>query len=229
MEQKAMIKNGPERNESSIFSDIQGEVGAEQAPLLQFILKYASWIVSAVIILLIILAALAIWNWRQTAKLEEAQNRLSEINIKMSGQEKEKALQALLESAPDNMQLYIYLELGQTAQASGKADLALESYEKAAELGKSSALGFAAQLGSIGILLSKDEYSQALAKMKGISQASPNTAQMSQFRLLLAEIAQKAGDRQLALQTWQELAAHASEREAEYYKQKIRKLQTEAN
>lgn len=222
-----MMKTGPEQNGSNIFSDIQGEVGAEQAPLLQFIIKYASWITSGVIILLIILGAMALWNWHQTTKLEEAQNQLSEINLKMSGQEKEKALQTLLETAPDNLKVYIYLELAQTAQENGNTDLALSSYNKATELGESSALGFAAQLGAVAMLLSKGEYPQALAKMQGMAQASPNMAQMPQFRLLLAEIAEKADNKELALQTWQELASQAPEREAAYYKQKIRSLQPE--
>lgn len=220
-----MKKSMPERNDSSIFSDIQSEVGAEQAPLLQFITKYASWIAGGVILLLIILGAMALWNWHQTGKLEEAQTKLSEINLKMSGQDKEKALQDLLATAPDSLKLYIYMELGQTARELGNADLALSAYDKAAELGESSALGFAAQLGSVGILLSKDDYAQALAKMQKISQASPSVGQMSQFRLLFAEIAEKAGNKEAALTAWQELAAQAPEREAAYYQQKIRMLQ----
>lgn len=215
----------PAPKESSILSQLQDEIGTESAPLLQFITNNAAWIASAVICLLLVLCAMGIWNWYQGSKMEEAKNELALINLKMSGEEKENALKKLLETAPESLKLYIYLNLGQTAEANKNTGLAIDSYEKAAEIGESSALGYAAQIGSASLLMEQGKFSEALTKLQKLAAAAPSIAQMSQFKLLLAEAAVNANDKSLAIKTYEELAAHAPQREAAYYRNKIKKLE----
>lgn len=224
VERQLMKPEQPNQQQAGFLSDLQSEISAESAPLLQFFIKNAGWIAGSVILLLIILCGMAVWNWHQTSKLDAAKNELASINLKMQGAEKQKALETLVANVPDSLKIYIYMELGQTARENGNTELAIQSYTKAAELGESSSMGFAAQLGKVALLMEKGDYADALATMRKISNASPGMAQSPQFLQILAEVALKAKDNVLARQTYETLAAQSSERQAEYYREKIKNL-----
>lgn len=222
------VKPGqPVKQPSNIFSDIQNEVSAESAPLLQFITKNASFIAGGVLLLLLILGGLALWNWYQGSKQTEAREELAAININLKGQDKEKALSALAEKAPKNMRMLIHMSLGQTAHENKNLDLAIHSYERAAELGEGTALGFAAMLGHASLLLEKGEYAKALERLRVLEEKSPTVAQMSQFKLLLGEAAAKAGETRLAISAYEDLARQSAQREGAYYRSRIAELSSQ--
>lgn len=215
--------------ETSLFADIQNEVSAESAPLLQFITRYAGWIAGFVILLLLILGGMAIWNWFQESRLEETRNELAYINLKLKGTEKEQALLSLANKAPNSMQMLVYLTLGHCAQENNNTQLALEAYGKAATLGENTALGLGATLSNASLLLKAGKAADALALLQQLEQQAPTLAQMAQFRVLLAEAALKAGDSQLAAKTYQALSKQTPRREAAYYQARAKELLNETS
>ena len=69
-----------------LLQDLQAEVSAENAPLLQFITKYAGVIAGIVLALLLILGGMAIWNWNKSGKEDEARAELARINMQLKGE-----------------------------------------------------------------------------------------------------------------------------------------------
>ena len=138
-------------------------MSAENAPLLQFITKYAGVIAGIVLALLLILGGMAIWNWHKSGKEDEARAELARINMQLKGEAKDQALLNLAQKAPDSTKLFIYLSLGQSAQENGNPVLAADAYARAAKLDNDGPLGLTAALGSVGSLMMQAEYQQALA------------------------------------------------------------------
>lgn len=221
------MKNLPKKPEpvTGIFSDIQNEVSAESAPLLQFISRYAGWIAAFVIILVLILAGTALWNWYYGGKLEEARSELARVNLRLQGEEKEKALAKLVETVPDDMKMFAYMSLGHAALENNNANLAADAYAKAASLGENNSLAHAAAMAQANILLGKGEFQKGLDILKKMAENDPTLGQTSQFKEILAEAAQNAGDNELARTTYEELAKQANPQEAGYYRSRAAALQ----
>lgn len=202
----------------SLLSGIQGEVSAESAPLMNFITRHASSIASLVLTALLIIAGIAVWNWYHGGKQEEARRELARVSAQLRGADKSAALARLAEGAPDNVKLFIYLSLGQSAQENGDPVLAAEAYAKAAKLDGDGALGMTAALGSVGSLLMQSEYVQALALLEELEKKLPQAASSMEFKQMLAEAAAKAGRTELALKTYESLAETVKTPEAAYFK-----------
>lgn len=208
----------------SLLEGIQGEVSAENAPLLQFITKYAGFIAGFVLLLLLILGGVGAWKWYHGGKLKDAREELARINFQLKGPERDEALSNLAKNAPGNARLSIYLSLGQNALANGNPGLAADAYAKAASLGGDSGLGMAAALGSAASLLAQEKYPQALTLLQELQTKLPWAGQSSQFQQLLAETATKAGRLELAQKTWQALAEESQAPDSAYYRSRAEAL-----
>lgn len=210
-----------------LLDGIQGEVGAESAPLLNFITRHASLIAGVVLLLLLILGGMAIWNWYHKGKQEEARRELARINAELKSSDRDAALAKLAENAPDSVKLFIYMSLGQSAQENGNPILAADAYAKAAQLDGDGALGLTAALGSVGSLLMQAEYTQALALLQELEARLPESSRSVELRQMLAEAASKAGKKDLALKTYESLAKEVKTPEAAYFKSRAEALAEE--
>lgn len=218
------------RNEDKsggLLDGIQSEVSSENAPLLNFITRHASTIAGAVLTLLLILGGIAIWNWYHGGKQAEARQELARINAQLKGADRNKALAKLAENAPESTRLFIYMSLGQSAQENGDPVLAADAYAKAASLDGDGALGLTAALGSVGSLLMQAEYLQALALLEELDRKLPDASKSMEFKQMLAEAAFKAGKTELALKTYENLAATVKTPEARYFKSRAEAIKNE--
>lgn len=221
----------PEKNQEAgtgtLLDNIQGEVSAENAPLLQFITKHAGVIAGFVLLLLLILGGLAVWNWYQGGKQEEARREIDRINMQLKGKDKDAALNKLAENAPDNVKLFIYMSLGQSAQENNDPVLAADAYAKAANLDGDGALGLTAALGSAGSLLMQGKFQQALALLQELEKKLPDSRHSTAIQQMLAEAASKAGKLDIAQKTYQKLAEEVKTPEATYFRSRADALAAE--
>lgn len=207
-----------------LLDGIQNEVSAENAPLLDFITKYAGVIASVVLAILLILAGMGIWKWYHGGKQKEAQEELARINLQLQGAERDEALNNLAKNAPDSTKLFIYLTLAKSAQENGNPVLAGEAYAKAASIDGDGALGLTAALGSVGTLLMQAEYTQALVLIQEFEKKWPEAAKSVQLQQMLAEAAANAGQTELASKTYEALAREVQGPEADYYRSRAEQL-----
>lgn len=214
---------------NSLLSGIQNEVSAENAPLLEFITKHASFIAGIVLLLLLILGGMAIWNWYHNGKQQEAREELARINAELKGKERDTALSRLAENAPESVKLFIYMSLGQSAQENGDPVLAADAYARAAKLDGDGALGMTAALGSVGSLLMQGEYVQALALLQELEAKLPGAANSQQLQQMLAEAAARAGKKDLAIKTYEKLAKEVKTPEAAYFKSRAEALSAQSS
>ena len=218
----------PQKNQdepaSPLLRDIQAEVSAESAPLLQFITRYASVIAGVVLLLLLALGGMAVWNWYHTGRQEEARAELARINAQLKGKDRDAALARLAEGAPDSTKLFIYMSLGQSAQENGDPVLAADAYAKAAKLDGDGALGLTAALGSVGSLLMQNENVQALALLQELEAKLPESRRSVQLRQMLAEAASRAGKTELAYKTYLGLAEEVKTPEGAYFRSRAEAL-----
>lgn len=221
----------PQKNQDnvqkSILEGIQGEVSAENAPLLELITKYAPYIAGFVLLLLLILGGVGVWNWYHGAKQKEAQEELARIRTQLKGAERDNALNELAKNAPDSAKLFIYLSLGQSAQENGNPALAAEAYARAANIDGDGALGLTAALGSAGSLLMQAEYVQALTLLQELEKKRPSVSASTQFQQMLAEAAAKSGNLELAQKTYQKLSGELHSPDAAYFKHRAEALAAE--
>lgn len=221
----------PQKNQdaapSPFMRDIQSEVSAESAPLLQFITRYAGVIAGVVLMLLLVLGGMAIWNWYHSGKQEEARQELARINAQLKGKDRDAALAKLAENAPASTRLFIYMSLGQSAQENGNPVLAADAYAKAAKLDGDGALGLTAALGSVGSLLMQNENEQALALLQELEARLPESRRSVQLRQMLAEAATRAGKTELAYKTYLGLAEEVKTPEAAYFRSRANALGAE--
>lgn len=221
----------PQKNQdesaSPFLRDIQAEVSAESAPLLQFITRYAGAIAGVVLILLLALGGMAVWNWYHTGKQEEARQELARINAQLKGKDRDAALSRLAADAPDSTKLFIYMSLGQSAQENGDPVLAADAYARAARLDGDGALGLTAALGSVGSLLMQNENAQALALLQELEARLPESRRSVQLRQMLAEAASRAGQTELAARTYRSLAEEVKTPEAAYFRARADALAAE--
>ena len=218
----------PQKNQdesaSPFLRDIQAEVSAENAPLLQFITRYASVIAGVVLLLLLALGGMAVWNWYHHGKQEEARQELARINAQLKGKDRDAALSKLAEGAPESTKLFIYMSLGQSAQENGDPILAADAYAKAAKLDGDGALGLTAALGSVGSLLMQNENVQALALLQELEARLPESRRSVQLRQMLAEAASRAGKTELAYKTYLGLAEEVKTPEGAYFRSRAEAL-----
>lgn len=221
-------QNQDNKNQS-LLDGIQNEVAPENAPLLEFITRHASFIAGIVLLLLLTLGGWAIWNWYHVGKQKEAREELARINMEMKGADKDQALANLAKNAPDSVKLFIYMSLGQSAQENNNPVLAADAYAKAAQLDGDGPLGLTAALGSVGSLLMQAEYVQALTLLQELEKKLPAANQSTQFKQMLAEAAFKAGKPELARKTYMELANEVKTPEGAYFRSRADAIARELN
>lgn len=209
-----------------LMQDLQGEVSAESAPLLQFIVRYAGLIATVVLVLLLALGGMGIWKWHKGKNLEESRAELLRISRDLSGAERDAALESLAARAPAEARAYILMTLGQSAQASGNHQLAAHAFGRAAEIDRDGALGLGAAINQAGALLMQNEPAKALTALQALEVRKPDLAQSPAFRQLLAEAAARAGQKGVAASAYRALG-QAPGPDGAYFRARAAELEME--
>jgi predicted Zn-dependent protease len=209
----------------SLLNEIQTEISAESAPLLRVILRYANVLAGLVIGLLLLVVGTGIWQWRSAARHTEATDDLARIVVMKQGEARLTALSTLASSAPEKVKFAAYMALGQSAVESGKFAVAAAAYADAAKQDKSGAFGVAATIAQAGALLKDGKSVEAVSLLREAEKNLPEQARTTQLRQLLAEAAVAAGQKELAVDIYKNLADFASGREGDYFRSRISALE----
>lgn len=202
--------NKTRENYNPLFGGIQEEVAAENAPLLNFITRYAGIIAACAILLLLVLAGMGIWNWWSAKKDNELRMEIARILLQKDINAQYGALEKLAKDAPASVKFSIYMTLAQLAREKGDFTLAAKAYANAANLDVKGSLGLAAALGEVGSLMEQKKYDEAITRIQELEKRAPNVKNSLYVQQLMADAALKAGNKQLAMEIFRKLADEVS-------------------
>lgn len=218
----------PEKNQMdpspALLQDLQAEVAAESAPLLQFILRNSAYITGVVVLLLVALGASALWNWHDTRQNEEARAELAQIVQSKQGEERTKALLALADKVPSASRLAVLMACGQSATEHKDYATAAEAFARVAKDDSEGALGQSASLSQAASLLNAGKAAEALTLLQGLEGRIGADQRPVQLRLMLAEAALAAGNKDLAAATYQALSQEGQGMDGGYYRSRAEAL-----
>lgn len=208
-----------------ILNELQSEVSTEAAPLLQFILRHAGLIMTALGLFALLLAGTASYRWYMARDTAQAQNQLATLTMMPKGEAKLAALEEFVGKAPEKVRLAAMLELANAALAVDNYDKAattfalLQSNDAAQPLGNIAALNEAQTLMRVGKF---DAALTVLEKLYAVVTEDNRTLVAS----ILAESAQAAGKNDRAITVYDELAAQSTGPEAEFFRFRAQALKS---
>ena len=208
-----------------ILRDLQGEVGEESQPLLEFITRHGSVIVTVVLLFLLAIGLSGLWNWYHAKQHREALADIARTEMRLQGAERVTALRELAQKAPTDALLPAWLAVGQAALAVKDFNGAADAFAAAAKSDADGPLGLAAALGQATSLLKADKPQDALTLLQGLSAQNADLGQNPALRQLLAQAAVKAGKLDLAAKTYQALAKDAVGLDSAYFAARAEALQ----
>lgn len=226
-----MIPNqpvGPQgQGSSDLLHELQSEVTTETAPLLQFLMNHAAVIMAGLGLFALGLAALGSYNWYAGNRLQEGQDALARIAIAKQGQERLAALEAFAQQAPARMTVAVQLELAAAAIEVKDYAKASKAYATAAAVAPDSASGLLAAFNQAQSMLAAGKAAEALTVLDALL---PRVGEGSEtrVRLVQAEAALAAGKPDVALKSFETLAAKAQGAEKEYLESRVFALRAEA-
>lgn len=211
----------PQKNQGEagapLLRDLQAEVSAESAPLMQFMLRHAGSIAGVVVLFLLTLVGTGLWNWYDDKRNAEAHAELARIEQNLKGGERVAALAALANTAPASVRAPVLLAWAGSALAEGDFATAASAYASAAAEDADGPLGLAAALGQAGSLLKSGKPAEALGILQGLEQARPAGSDTLELRQLLAEAAVAADRKDVAAAAYRALAASSQGLEKDYF------------
>lgn len=205
----------------ALLNELQSEVSAEAAPLLQFILKNAGLIVAVLVLLLIALAGTAGHSWYTARASQKAQSELARVMVGTQGPERLAALEKFLETAPSSIQTATLLALADAAMTQKNYDAAAKAYARIVSADPDGAMGMLAALNQGQALMQAGQGAQALNILEKLENTIPE-AQRHIVRVAVAEAAVQAGNIAKAKAAFEALAAGTSGSEAEYFRFRAR-------
>ncbi|MCR4665829.1 MAG: hypothetical protein K5657_00855 [Desulfovibrio sp.] len=210
-----------------LIAEIGTEVGQESAPLLEFITNNGGKIAAFVLLLVLVTALSALWQWHTKKERSSFLNEMSAVTLQRTGQDKVKTLEALGKKAPDSLKAISWLTVGDAANENQDFDLASEAYAKAAKADADGVTGTMAQLAHIASLLKNDKNQEALELLHILSRRLGDEAPLV-FKNLYADAASRSGDYLLASQLLEDMAKELSGDDAAFIKKRALALQLKA-
>ncbi|SDF56802.1 hypothetical protein [Desulfovibrio legallii] len=218
----------PQKNQgapdSPLLRDLQSEVSAESAPLLQFMLRHAGVIAGVVVLFLLVLGGTGVWRWYHTSRGEASREDLARIALLQSGADQMAALQKLAEEAHGSVRFAVRMTLGESALAANQPEVAAQAYAAAALDDPRGALGLAAGLNEAGALLRQDKAAEALTLLQKLQSGLPGEVRAPQLRQMLAEVAAAAGQPREAAKVYLALARETQGTGGGYFRARAERL-----
>ncbi len=210
----------------TLLTDLRAEVGAESAPLLQFILRHAALIACGVGLFVLVLVGAGIWNWRNETAREDAQAELARISLSLKGEERTKALGELAARAPEDVRFAVLAAQAQSAAESQDWTQAARIYGEAARLDSEGSLGQAALFAQCGALMNAgtpESASEALAVLQALT-GRVEAARQGALLRMQAEAALAAGRTDVAVAVFSKLAEDGDQDDQAYYRFRVEQL-----
>lgn len=212
---------------SPVLGELQAEVSPEAAPLWNFVLTHARGIALGIAAVIILIVAVAAWQWYRESAAETARQDLGRISATLDPTARLKALEAFAADAPSTVYLAAQMELAAAAMAVQDWDKAVAAYAAVAERDKGTPLAFTANLNRADVLLRQGKPQDALTVLEGLLPQAPEDLKAA-LNEQIGEAAEAAGQPQKALAAYQ-AAVNAlppsATGEAEFYKDRIARLQ----
>ena len=174
--------------------DMQAEISPEAAPLWNFVSNNAPKIAAGVVSLVVIILAVAGWQWYVEKGLREAQGQLGRVISIQDAARRATALEAFIGGAPSKLVNSATLELATTAMELENYAKAATCYEKVASDEGDSPLGFAARMGHAQALMHGGKYAEARAIFESLVLSAPANVKAA-IHQQSAEAAEAAGDK----------------------------------
>ncbi len=208
----------------SVMANIQAEVAEESRPLLLFITKNAKFLVGFIVLLIIALAVTAIYRYVENSQRDETLDAVARIMARPADAQQLRDLQVLVETTPESMRTAVAVAMAESAMRQNNAPKAAEAYGMVARAEYDSPMGLSSAVSQAGWLLRQGKYAEGLEILKSI-EPRLTTQAGQQIRVMLAEAAYRAGDRELAASTYEKVAAvAASDLDREYYANRAREM-----
>lgn len=210
-----------------VLGDVKAEVSPEAAPLWEFVLTHARAIAVGVLAVIMIIIAVAGWEWYRESAAASARDDLGRISASPDPAARLKALEAFIVDAPDSVYPAAQLELAAAAVEAQDWDKAASAYAAVAERDKTTPLAFTARLNRAGVLLRQGKATEAVTELETLLPQAP--ADLQPFiNEQLGEAAEAAGQTDKAVAAYQaavKVLTTSSPAEAAYYQDRIAKLQ----
>ena len=187
-------------------AEMQAEASPEAAPLWNFVLTHARKIAAGVVVVVLIILAVAGWQWYREEQIKDARLALGRIISIQDPAKRTDALEAFLKDAPSAVATAANLELAASAIDSGDWDTAAASYASVADMEGDSPLGFTARLNHAQVLMHKGDYAAARDEFKALAADAPAEV-VPVIHQQVAEAAVAAGDKAGAIAAYESAVA----------------------
>ncbi len=193
-------------------------------PAFKLLVDNMKYIAAAIAALLLIVAAVSVYNWYTARNLVQARNEMGTILAEKSGQDKITSLEAFLNGAPEVLKPSIFLELADASMADKQYAKAQGYWTSLIEIGGEE-IQPVAIMGRARCLLLDGKAEEAVNQLVALKAHVSEHFAMPVNRQL-AETAEQAGDFETALAAYGELAEKDQAGNKQYLEFKIRELQS---
>lgn len=189
-------------NIPNFSAEMQAEVSPEAAPLWNFVLNHARKIAAGVVLVVLVILAVAGWQWYREEQVADARHALGRIISIQDPARRVSALEGFLKDAPAAVNTAACLELAAAAVQTGDWDKAASAYSRVAEKEGDTPLSFAARLNRAQVLMHKGDFAAARDEFGKLAASAPADV-MPVIRQQQAEAAVAAGDKSGAVAAYE--------------------------
>ncbi len=187
-------------------AEMQAEVSPEAAPLWNFVLTHARKIAAGVVVVVIVILAVAGWQWYREEQISDARLALGRIISIQDPARRAAALEGFLKDAPSALGTATQLELASTAVEMKDWDKAASAYAAVASLEDDTPLAYAARLNHAQVLMHKGDFAAARDEFRELAATAPAEA-AAVMHQQVAEAAEAAGDKAGAVAAYEAAVA----------------------
>ncbi len=176
----------PEKS-SSLMDSIQSEVSTEASPMLRFLTQHARLLAVGIVLFIVAIGGFWIYEWQAGKQTVAEQQEFGRIVTAGKAEDRLKALEAYVQTAPSSMRNAAWFAIAEAAQAVKDYPKAYTAWEKIA--GSDASMKVPGTFGMAQALIDQGKPKEALALLDGISSglAKADALNVNNRIVLLAE------------------------------------------